>query len=244
MIAAGEYCGLANGNNGEAEKALVTPVTADVAGPIFFLSYARRHPRLPEPPRELNNEALQLYVELSKHVYELLGLPAGCDAGFMDGEMDGGQKWSLELAHAIGHCQVFVPLISPHYLSSEWCAREWHAFNRRPARPKPNTRPSPGETSTIPVRWSHVETDLLPPEIRQVQLFNPVGLPQTNIAALYRREGLYGLLNLGEVGKQAYEAVVWRLAQKIALASGTLHVEPGVVDDLASLPGRFGEDAA
>jgi len=220
------------------------PVTADVGAPVFFLSYARRHPRLPEPPRELNNEALQFYVELSKHVYELLGLPAGCDAGFMDGEVDGGQKWSLELAHAIGHCQVFVPLISPHYLTSEWCAREWHAFTRRPVRARPSAKPSPGDTPVIPVLWSYVETDRLPLAIRQVQLFTPARLPQRDIAALYRAEGLYGLLNLGEVGKQAYEAVVWRLAQRIALAFGTHDVEPGEIDDFENLRSWFGEGEA
>jgi hypothetical protein len=229
---------------GGLQNVIWTPATANFGSPVFFLSYARRHPRLIEPPRELNNEALQLYVELSKHVYELLGLPAGCDAGYLDSEMDGGQKWSLELAHAISHCQVFVPLISPHYLTSEWCAREWHAFNRRRVRPRPGATPSPGDTPTIPVRWSYVENDQLPPEIQKVQLFTPARLPQRDIAALYRSEGLYGLLNLGEVGKQAYEAVVWRLAQRIALAFGTHDVEPGETDDFENLRGWFGEDEA
>lgn len=217
------------------------PVTADAGAPVFFLSYARRHPRLPEAPRDLNNEALQLYVELSKHVYELLGLPAGCDAGFMDGEMDGGQEWSRELAHAVGHCQVFVPLVSPHYLSSKWCAREWSAFTRRRRRPRPGARPSAGDTPIIPVLWSFVETEQLPAEIKEVQLFTPARLPQRDIAALYREEGLYGLLNLGDVGKQAYDAVVWRLAQKIVAAYGLHYVEPEEIDDLASLRSRFGE---
>ena len=217
------------------------PVTADLRAPVFFLSYAHQHYRLPEPAKDVNQRALQLYVDLSEHVYELLGLPPGRDAGFMDRELDGGQKWSAELAYAVGSCQVFIPLLSPQYLISEWCAREWDAFTRRPFRAHPGATPSPGETSVIPVIWSYVDPRRLPPEIQQVQVFSPARLPSSQMAALYREEGLYGLLNLGREGREAYDVVVWRLAQRVAAAFGTHHVEPRDAQDFVNLRGRFGE---
>jgi len=217
------------------------PTNAEIRGPVFFLSYGQSHPRSLHAPREPNREVVKLYVELCRHVYEVLGLATGSEAGYMDGEMDGGQDFGIDLVHAINHCQVFVPLISPHYLSSEWCAREWHAFHRRTYRTRPNARPSPGETPVIPVVWSAVETDQLPVEMRRLQLFTPTRLPEPNMAALYRQEGLYGLRNLGRAGHEAYDAVVWRLAQRIGRAFGTHEVDPGEAQNLSNLPNHFGK---
>ncbi|WIM93172.1 TIR-like protein FxsC [Actinoplanes oblitus] len=192
--------------------------------PVFFISYAHRPRRRRRPENEID-PVEEFYAALSEHIYELVGLRVGAAAGFMDTDMDGGQRWSAELAYAIGHCQVLVPLLSPNYLTSEWCAKEWRAFQRRPHRSIPGTHPTPGSLPVIPVRWAPVDVSSLPAEMRAVQVFKPAKVP-AQMAQSYEDEGLYGLLQTGEQGREAYTTVVWRLAQRIALAYGTHHVEP------------------
>ncbi|MEU0765158.1 hypothetical protein ABZ351_36540, partial [Streptomyces microflavus] len=70
--------------------------------------------------------------------------------------------------------------------------------------------------------------------IRRRQMFSPTNLPP-DIAPQYQQEGIYGLLRLGHNGKDAYDAVVWRLAQRVVLAAKTQWVEPHVsqVDELS-----------
>lgn len=202
----------------------------DPRAPVFFLSYARARHRPGEPPRDTNQKVFQLYVDLSDHVSELLGLPAGSTAGFLDRVLDGGQVWADDLAFAAGNCQVFIPLVSPQYLRSVWCAREWNAFVRRRQVRRPDARASPGEQPVIPVNWSVLGRRRdLPAAIRRRQVFSPTGLPP-DIAPQYQQEGIYGLLSLGRNGKDAYDAVVWRLAQRVVRAVDTHWVEPYVAD--------------
>ncbi|WP_422756247.1 TIR-like protein FxsC [Micromonospora sp. WMMD708] len=215
----------------------------DESAPVFFLSYARTRvrPRAVAPPRDNNEKVFQLFVDLSDHVVELLGLDPGRTAGFMDRVLDGGQLWTDDLAFAAGHCQVFIPLVSSQYLRSQWCAREWDAFTRRRVVPRPDADPSAGETPVIPVNWSVVDRRRVPEVVSRRQMFTPTRLP-SNIAPMYREEGIYGLFSLGSNGKDAYDAVVWRLAQRIAHAYRTHWVEPAVTTDLRQLRDRFEED--
>ncbi|WP_198171234.1 TIR-like protein FxsC [Actinoplanes awajinensis] len=214
-------------------------MTSSDRTPVFFISYAHR-PQRARPTRDAHL-VRDFYDTLYGHVDELLGLQAGQEAGFMDAEMDGGQRWSDDLAYAIGHCQVLVPLISPRFAGSEWCAREWHAFTRRPHRTFPTATSSHGATPIIPVSWTPFPIEQLPGEIRAVQLFTPA-LPQPEMARLYQSEGLYGLLQLGERGLEVYEAVVWKLAQWIADAFWTHDVETDKDVDFRGLATEFGED--
>ncbi|MGK5442481.1 TIR-like protein FxsC [Micromonospora sp. URMC 105] len=212
----------------------------DPSAPVFFLSYARTKNRVAAPPRDTNHRVFQLFVDLSDHVVELLGLPPGRPAGFMDRVIDGGQLWTEDLAFATGHSQVFIPLISPQYLNSAWCAREWDAFARRPFRLRPGAVASPGETPIIPVNWSVVERHRVPPVVSQRQMFTPTRLP-SDIAPQYHDEGIYGLLSLGKNGKDAYDAVVWRLAQRVARAYHTHWVQAQVPADMQQLRATFEE---
>lgn len=212
----------------------------DPGAPVFFLSYARARNRVAAPPRDTNQKVFQLFVDLSDHVVELLGLPPGRTAGFLDRELDGGQLWSEELAFAAGHCQVFIPLISPQYLNSAWCAREWDAFTRRRYELRPGALASPGEAPIIPVNWSVVDRRTLPTTVSQRQMFTPTRLPP-DIAPQYHDEGIYGLLSLGKNGKDAYDAVVWRLAQRIARAYHTHWVRARVPAHTQELRDTFEE---
>ncbi|MEU6072864.1 TIR-like protein FxsC [Micromonospora sp. NPDC047074] len=212
----------------------------DESAPVFFLSYAHTRNRVPAPPRDTNQKEFQLFVDLSDHVVELLGLGPGRTAGFMDRMLDGGQMWTDDLAFAAGHCQVFIPLVSPQYLNSDWCAREWHAFTRRPVLIRPGATLSTHDTPVVPINWSVVERRRLPEVVKRPQMFTPTRLPP-DIAPQYHEEGIYGLLSLGKNGKDAYDAVVWRLAQRVARAYQTHWVRPQVPSDMRQLPKTFEE---
>ena len=71
-------------------------------------------------------------------------------------------------------------------------------------------------------------------------MFTPTRLPP-EIAPQYHEEGIYGLLSLGETGKAAYDAVVWRLAQRIARAYRTHWVQAQVPTDVRQLRTTFEE---
>ncbi|MEH1167721.1 TIR-like protein FxsC [Micromonospora sp. CPCC 205539] len=212
----------------------------DESAPVFFLSYARTRNQVAAPSRDTNKNVRQLFIDLSDHVVELLGLGPGRTAGFVDELLDGGQLWTDDLAFASGHAQVFIPLISPQYLRSEWCAREWDVFTRRRVLTRPGVDSSAGETPVIPVNWSVVERREVPDVVSRRQMFSPTRLP-SDIAPQYHDEGIYGLLSLGKNGKDAYDAVVWRLAQRIARAYRTHWVEPWVPTDMRQLRDTFEE---
>jgi hypothetical protein len=197
----------------------------DPRAPLFFLSYARVRlaKNSPTAPQELNRNALQLFDDLSTHVSELIGRPAGADPGFIDRSLGGGERWTPELFRAAGTCQVFIPLISAPLLNSEWCAMEWDAFSRRTVVSRADQR-SDHETAIIPVTWSPTEATDLPAAVRDIQRFSPEGLPDPNITAQYQREGVYGLLTMGL--DPAYRAVVWRLAQRVVTILRTHWVAP------------------
>lgn len=212
--------------------------------PVFFLSYARVARRAGEPARDVNEKRHQFFLALSDHIHELMGLEAGSRPGFIDDSMDGGQVWTEELAFAIGHCQVFVPLLSQRYLRSEWCAREWDAFTRRPVVPNSKVMGAGKGTSVIPVIWTVVQHADIPLKISRVQRFAPTGLPSGTVEDMYEREGIYGLPQLGAEGREAYEAAVWRLAQRIVRATHERWVKPRVPTDMHELRADFEEDAA
>lgn len=185
-------------------------------GPVFFLSYARaRKTRsLHAGPLESDAFVLRLFDDLTQHVDQLVGSPPGEDPGFVDRAIDSGTRWSPDLRAAAGSCQVFVPLVSMNYIRSRWCAMEWDAFARRPVahRRAPGTpRPS---TAILPVRWSPLREGVLPARLSDVQFFEPQHLTDPGIVPRYVNEGVYGLLALKD--EVAYQAVAWRLAQRIA----------------------------
>jgi hypothetical protein len=211
--------------------------------PLFFLSYALPGaPRnSPSPPHELAGNVLRLFDDLSTDVNELVGRAVGADPGFMDRIMGGGRRWTPELLRAAGTCQVFVPLISPTMVGSEWCAMEWDAFSRRTILNRQRGKPA-NETGIVPLTWSHTEPDELPGVMSKIQRFYPGRLPNADVAALYQEEGVYGMLRLGH--EQGYRAVVWRLAQRVVEIHRSHWVAPRIpssADELRNVFLREGE---
>ncbi|GGM39709.1 TIR-like protein FxsC [Dactylosporangium sucinum] len=202
------------------------PQAPDRRAPVFFLSYA-------ETPRR--DWVRQFFEELSDHVAELMGFPASGDVGFMNVNMGAGRVWSKELAFAVGHCSVFVALLSPRYYTSEWCAREWHAFASR----LPDNILAPEDTAMLPVIWTKKGV-AAPAMIDRLQRFQPIP-PPDGIERRYGREGVYGL-RVRQLESSDYDMVVWRLANEIADLAERLHVPSKVATDFEGLPGAFEEE--
>jgi TIR domain len=202
---------------------------ADPRQPLFFLSYAHSGTgrRSQGPRHEANRYFIKFFDDLSENVAELVARQTGSDPGFMDRAIPDGGRWNRELLNALGRCQVFVALLSVRYVTSSWCGREWHGFSQR--RVIPLAGPASGEpTGIIPVSWAPVPVGRLPKVIRDVQHFSPTGLPDPDITAQYEAEGVYGLLQLRL--EDAYQAVVWRLAQRIADFHHNHRVESATFD--------------
>ncbi|WP_432839249.1 TIR-like protein FxsC [Dactylosporangium sp. CA-092794] len=208
--------------------------------PLFFLSYARSRRTAAGRGRDANRRVLDFYAELSEYVYELVALEPGCEPGFIDRSLDGGEEWAKELAFAVGHCQVFVPLLSERYLKSVWCAREWDAFTRREVLVNPKVPDAGNRTSVIPVIWNVIHDDTpIPERIAALQRFSPTGLPGQRIEARYKEEGMFGLIVIGN-RRGDLSAATWRLAQRIVQARHERWIEPDVPADLRSLRSDFG----
>lgn len=165
----------------------------------------------------------QFFGDLSEHVGELLASRAGEEPGFVDRSLQGSEHWSAEILHAVGTAQVFVALLSPAYVESDWCAMEWDAFSRRIVM---RTDGHDGEAPTmiLPVLWTPVPQAGQPKVVRAVHRFTPDN--DDAAAAQYSANGIYGLLTTRK--KVAYEKVVWQIGRRIADLCGQCQVGPGI----------------
>jgi TIR domain len=198
--------------------------------PLFFLSYARAGSvsQTNGPRPGSNGQVDNFFGDLSVNVAELVHRRPGADPGFMDNRsMKGGARWTEELLHAVGSCQVFVALLSAPYVSSEWCGMEWYAFSRRKVTKLEESAFNP-LTCIIPVAWAPVLGEQIPPCVDEVQRFSPDDLPDPDMARRYETDGVFGLLRMRQ--EIPYQAVVWRLAQRIAEIYHSHSVEPRTFD--------------
>jgi TIR domain len=213
----------------------------DPQGPIFFLSYARaRSIRPPGGQHDVDRSVVDFFKDLWRHVDQLLSPPTGVDAGFMDRSIETGTKWTPELLAAAGTCHVFVPLISSGYVASQWCAREWDAFSRRTVVRRPPPSSSANKTAILPVIWSPMPDNQLPPVVQELQWFLPQQSTDPDIIQRYREDGVYGLLAMKD--DTAYQVVAWRLARYIADAYYAYRVKPEIITDPQYLRESFRGD--
>jgi hypothetical protein len=188
---------------GEAE----VPSDTDHGTP-FFLSYARAG-----EAGHSNKMAERFFFDLAENVGQLVSLRTGAEVGFMDTLVRGGRQWTDELLHALGVCQVLVPMLSAPYLASELCGKEWGAFSQRSVRRLPGTSASPDLGCIIPVIWAPVSGPL-PSPVSERLIFAPGGRPNSGLPAEYRTNGVYGLMRMGQ--EDSYQIIVWQLAILIA----------------------------
>jgi hypothetical protein len=200
-------------------------LSAAPVSPLFFVSYARvKDIRLPAPVADRDEFVMRFFTDLSLNVNELVSPPTGIDPGFIDRFIGGGERWELELLEAANTCQVFVPLISPSYLRSEWCLREWEVFAARRVVAR-DPAAAGHETAIVPVVWVPTELSTMPATVQRIQLFSPEGLPDPQLAAQYRENGVYGLLRTKQ--DEAYHNVVWRLSMRVREICLRYRVEDG-----------------
>jgi FxsC-like protein len=114
----------------------------------FFLSYARGDDR---------DSIEKFFRDLSAEVRTHAGLPLDTVVGFLDVHVDVGTRWSRALMQALRQCQTFIALVSPRYLRSEPCGREWTVFDNRL-----NQSGGQDVPALIPLLW------LPPPQLPEV----------------------------------------------------------------------------
>lgn len=192
----------------------------DPWAPLFFLSYAHAG-------RGQQSLLVRFFDDLSENVAQLVSRPAGSDPGYLDRSMTGGNRWASELLRAIGTCRVFVALLSDSYFQSTWCSMEWFAFSQR-AVVSCADNGLVQQSAVIPVVWAApLPPDQTPAVIANVQQFSPNDMPNTDISRRYQAEGVFGLLR---TQVDLYDAVVWKLAQRIAHIYHSYRVEPHVLE--------------
>jgi hypothetical protein len=72
---------------------------------------------------------------------------------FVDKKMPRGVKWPEELARALQHTKILVPLFSPPYFESRWCMAEWETMRARESLLGLGTQDRP-QTLVYPVLYS------------------------------------------------------------------------------------------
>lgn len=190
----------------------------------FFLSYARARQSSGNPGKMHFSDRMaeRFFFNLEEDVGQLISRETGADIGFMDTGMQGGMHWADALLHAAGTCQVLIPLISAPYLSRDWCGREWCAFTKRASKPRPGASAAPYQGHIIPVRWAPVDFPL-PAFVEDELRFSPKNQRDTDLAARYEANGLYGLLRMKE--QDSYRIATWQLAMLISKIYYSQHLE-------------------
>jgi FxsC-like protein len=143
----------------------------------FFLSYAR------------GDDAAyieRLFADLSAEVRSRAGLPANATVGFLDVNVQVGATWSSTLMAALATCATFVALVSPRYLLSLPCGREWTIFESRLHAMHQRRKPPP--PALLPLLWE--PPDDIPRVIADRQYQNK------NMPAAYDRTGLRQIMRL------------------------------------------------
>lgn len=190
-----------------------------MSGPLFFLSYAHASP---QRSREANRHVIKFFNDLSENVSWLVSRAAGEDPGYLDRSMNPGSRWTPELLHALGTCQVFVALVAAPYLTCDWCGMEWCGFAMRQVQRRDDAGAT-RQTAILPVIWAPYAKDQTPAVIAEVQRFAPDGMLMAGLAARYEEDGVLGLKRFR---RDSYHAIVWELAKAIAGLHQSHWVEP------------------
>lgn len=187
----------------------------------FFLSYARGD----------DSDSIQrFYDDLCAEVRDHAGLPRGTEVGFLDVQnIDIGESWSARLTWELSRCSTFLALISPRYLRSEMCGKEWTVFATRQARSTRRGGDLPA--ALLPLLW--VPPTVLPPVVGEFQYENNL-LPQA-----YGDRGLRQMIRLDRY-RNDYLEFVYNLARQIVRLAEQPAVPPITVPlDLQQVSSAF-----
>jgi TIR domain len=182
-----------------------------VDSPLFFMSHANSAGG--------QQEAKRFFDDLTQFVGEMVAWPG--PRGYMDRRMNVGTRWTPELLHAVGTCQIFIALLSVPYTDSEWCGMEWHAFSQRKVVSAAHA-PS-HQSCIIPLLWAPVQEQKIPGPIQAVQRL-PQGELENADFQRYQAHGLYGLLATRQ--EVIYQRVAWQVALQVRDLHASYLVEP------------------
>ncbi|MFI7300245.1 FxsC protein [Streptomyces sp. NPDC050121] len=207
----------------EPQKTTLSPSVSLGAGrePYFFLSYARR---------DNSDEFVKRFYDDLVQELRRIGADPAAQPPFRDVEGLGlGSDWTRVLGNAVGRCRAFVALYSPAYLNSEYCGKEWTAFQERLQEYRRATEID--VPALVPVLWAPIEGEI-PEEIAQFQ-YNDAGMGEE-----YSTQGLMQVLRSDPTGP-AYRRVVEKVAARVRIAADRFRLPftPGL--DLGEVRGLF-----
>jgi FxsC-like protein len=180
----------------------------------FFFSYSRQN--------NVDGFVRDFYKELNFYIQQSLGIST--DAGFFDETgLEPGDRWEAKLEQALSSARVFLATLTAGYVKSEYCGKEWAAFESRVQSyaAKEGIAVPP---LIIPVLWM-TSAEPLPPNVLDLQY--SFGNPNDD----HNRKGLvrfYKLKPQYEVQRTDY---IEALGQKII----KLYQENTKFDDVASV---------
>jgi FxsC-like protein len=187
----------------------------------FFLSYARG---------DDSGSIQRFYNDLCRDVRDHAGLPRGTEVGFLDTHsMDLGVTWSARLMQDLARCGTFVALVSPRYIRSQMCGREWSVFANRMAR---HTAPSQDPPAALlPLLWLPPQT--LPAVIEELQYSNDL-LPPA-----YADKGLRQLIRLDRYRNEYVDFVDSFARQIVRTAEAEQVPKTSPALDIHQVPSAF-----
>ncbi|MEJ3743667.1 TIR-like protein FxsC [Actinomycetes bacterium KLBMP 9797] len=191
----------------------------------FFLSYARG---------DDDDSVQKFFYDLSAEVRAHAGLAADVEVGFFDvHSLEVGATWSPRLVEALSQCRSFLALVSPRYLVSDPCGREWAIFADRLRRYERDVGVMP--SALLPLLW--LPPPHLPRAVAALQYDND-SLPEA-----YGRTGLRQLIRLQRHRDNYYELIV-ELARQIVRTAHAHDLPAADAVDFADVRSVFDPAAA
>jgi hypothetical protein len=189
--------------------------------PYFFFSYSRTD--------AADQHVYEFFDDLAMEVAARTNLGT-TEPGFLDRQQQPGVEWSTNTGHALGTCNVFVPLFSPNFFTSHYCGKEWHAFATRLATDRART--GAVLPSIVPVWW--VPPGRHPPDVAD-------GLQDTRalFGSEHEKYGARYLKQLKE-NRDAYTGFLVKLTELI-LAAGRNPPAAMTPIDLNQQPDAFAD---
>jgi MinD-like ATPase involved in chromosome partitioning or flagellar assembly len=158
----------------------------------FYISYSRND----------DSPYLQrFFKDLSDRVRMMTG--DNSPAGFFDSNaISSGENWRDSLAAALARIRTFVPILSPAYVMSEFCGKEWEIVRSRQSPER-----SRSTDGILPVLWTPLAGDV--PDAVAAAQWADEALPES-----YNARGLRNLIQLSK-NRADYRTFVEAFAERL-----------------------------
>ncbi|GIH23140.1 hypothetical protein Aph01nite_14500 [Acrocarpospora phusangensis] len=206
--------------------------TSHTHPPYFFLSYAHTPPSRDNGVNP-DRDVATFFEDLCQEILHHTEFPAGIPVGFMDTGLRNGDAWQERLAMQLAICRVFVPLYSRRYFSSEYCGKEWAAFDLRRRASGADDRPPP--EAIVPAFWVPVPDFELPEAVRHIQFKDEA------LGWQYLKYGIRGLMRINRL-RDEYHLTVDALAKRVINLAEEVRLPSREPCDLAAIKSPFQPD--